>query len=88
MVVDQPLPDKYCAGGYDEKLRLPAPKNGHCCASIFWAVGKDGICEDAGVGGAITGGYSAMDRIIKLAREIGSAKPAYISSVGGATASC
>ncbi|EDN2314270.1 dimethyl sulfoxide reductase subunit A [Salmonella enterica] len=74
-MVDQPFLDKYCVG-YDEKtLPASAPKNGHYKAYIL-GQGKGGIAKTPEWAAQITG--IPADRIIKLAREIGSAKPAYI----------
>ncbi|MGU9867091.1 selenate/tellurate reductase subunit YnfE [Kluyvera ascorbata] len=74
-LVDQPFLDKYCVG-YDEKT-LPegAPANGHYKAYIL-GQGDDGVSKTPQWASSITG--IPVDRIIKLAREIGSAKPAYI----------
>lgn len=75
-MVDQPFLDKYCVG-YDEKtLPADAPKNGHYKAYIL-GQGKDGIAKTPEWAAQITG--IPAERIVKLAREIGSAKPAYIS---------
>ena len=77
---DQPFLDKYCVG-YDEKtLPADAPKNGHYKAYIL-GQGKDGIAKTPEWAAQITG--IPADRIVKLAREIGSAKPAYISQGWG-----
>lgn len=74
-LVDQPFLDKYCVG-YDEKtLPAGAPTNGHYKAYIL-GQGDDGIEKTPAWAEKITGIPAA--RIIKLAREIGSAKPAYI----------
>ncbi|WP_413740394.1 dimethylsulfoxide reductase subunit A [Sodalis sp. RH14] len=74
-LVDQPFLDKYCVG-YDEKtLPAGAPANGHYKAYIL-GQGQDGTAKTPAWGAAITGIPAA--RIIQLAREIGSAKPAYI----------
>ncbi len=74
-LVDQPFLDKYCVG-YDEKtLPADAPANGHYKAYIL-GQGDDGIAKTPQWASAITG--IPADRIIKLAREIGTAKPAYI----------
>lgn len=75
--------DKYCVG-YDEKtLPADAPKNGHYKAYIL-GEGDDkqrkrrsGLLQITGI---------PVDRIIKLAREIGTAKPAYICGAGGRNA--
>ncbi|MGM8762420.1 DMSO/selenate family reductase complex A subunit [Enterobacter asburiae] len=74
-LVDQPFLDKYCVG-YDEKT-LPegAPANGHYKAYIL-GQGDDRTAKTPEWASRITG--IPADRIIKLAREIGSAKPAYI----------
>lgn len=79
-LVDQAFLDTYCIG-YDEKtLPADAPKNGHYKAYIL-GQGPDGIAKTPEWASAITG--IPVDRIIKLAREIGSAKPAYISQGWG-----
>lgn len=74
-LVDQPFLDKYCVG-YDEKT-LPegAPSNGHYKAYIL-GQGDDHTAKTPEWASRITG--IPADRIVKLAREIGSAKPAYI----------
>ncbi|MFV5237208.1 selenate/tellurate reductase subunit YnfE [Enterobacter mori] len=74
-LVDQPFLDKYCVG-YDEKT-LPegAPANGHYKAYIL-GQGDDHTAKTPEWASRITG--IPADRIVKLAREIGSAKPAYI----------
>ncbi|NIY46386.1 selenate/tellurate reductase subunit YnfE [Cedecea colo] len=79
-LVDQPFLDKYCVG-YDEKT-LPegAPANGHYKAYIL-GQGEDGVEKTPRWASAITG--IPVDRIIKLAREIGTAKPAYIAQGWG-----
>ncbi len=74
-LVDQPFLDRYCVG-YDEKtLPADAPKNGHYKAYIL-GQGEDGVEKTPQWAAKITG--IPAERIIKLAREIGSAKPAYI----------
>lgn len=74
-LVDQPFLDKYCVG-YDEKtLPADAPANGHYKAYIL-GEGDDGTAKTPLWASRITG--IPVDRIVKLAREIGSAKPAYI----------
>ena len=74
-LVDQPFLDKYCVG-YDEKT-LPegALPNAHYKAYIQ-GLGSDGIAKTPEWASHITG--IPQDKIIQLAREIGSAKPAYI----------
>lgn len=74
-LVDQPFLDQYCVG-YDEKtLPAGAPANGHYKAYIL-GEGDDGIAKTPQWASRITG--IPTDRIIKLAREIGMSKPAYI----------
>ncbi|HBD0261917.1 TPA: molybdopterin-dependent oxidoreductase [Escherichia coli] len=74
-LVDQPFLDKYCVG-YDEKtLPADAPQNGHYKAYIL-GEGDDKTAKTPQWASQITG--IPEDRIIKLAREIGTAKPAYI----------
>ncbi len=74
-MVDQPFLDTYCVE-YDEKT-LPegAPANGHYKAYIL-GQGDDGIAKTPQWASAVTG--IPVDRIVKLAREIGQTKPAYI----------
>ena len=74
-LVDQSFLDTYCVG-YDEKtLPADAPANGHYKAYIL-GQGEDGTAKTPQWASRITG--IPADRIIKLAREIGSTKPAYI----------
>ncbi len=74
-LVDQPFLDKYCVG-YDEKtLPAGAPANGHYKAYIL-GQGEDGVAKTPAWASKITG--IPVDSIIKLARDIGLAKPAYI----------
>ncbi len=74
-LVDQAFLDEYCVG-YDEKtLPADAPANGHYKAYIL-GTGDDGIAKTPQWASRITG--IPVDRIVKLAREIGSTKPAYI----------
>lgn len=75
-LVDQPFLDKYCVG-YDEKtLPASAPANGHYKAYIL-GQGSDGVAKTPEWASTITG--IPVERIVQLAREIGSTKPAYIS---------
>ncbi|EMZ7272829.1 molybdopterin-dependent oxidoreductase [Klebsiella pneumoniae] len=79
-LVDQPFLDKYCVG-YDEKtLPAGAPVNGHYKAYIL-GQGTDGIAKTPEWASTITG--IPRERIVKLAREIATAKPAYISQGWG-----
>ncbi|NUW58112.1 dimethylsulfoxide reductase subunit A [Cronobacter muytjensii] len=78
--VDQAFLDNYCVG-YDEKTLPPgAPANGHYKAYIL-GDGPDGIAKTPAWAAPITGIPEA--RIIKLAREIGEAKPAFIAQGWG-----
>lgn len=82
-LVDQPFLDKYCVG-YDEKtLPAGAPENGHYKAYIL-GEGDDGVAKTPQWASRITG--IPADRIIKLARDIGMIKPAYICQAGGRSA--
>lgn len=74
-LVDQPFLDKYCVGFDEKTLPADAPANGHYKAYIL-GQGEDGTAKTPAWASRITG--IPADRIIKLAREIGSAKPAYI----------
>ncbi len=79
-MVDQAFLDKYCVG-YDEKTLPPdAPANSHYKAYIM-GQGADNTEKTPQWASAITG--IPADKIIKLAREIGSAKPAYIAQGWG-----
>jgi Tat-targeted selenate reductase subunit YnfE len=74
-LVDQAFLDTYCVG-YDEKtLPAGAPANGHYKAYIL-GQGDDKTAKTPFWAEKITG--IPRDQIIKLAREIGGAKPAYI----------
>ncbi|KGQ71552.1 dimethyl sulfoxide reductase [Chelonobacter oris] len=79
-LVDQPFLDQYCVG-YDEKtLPAGAPENGHYKAYIL-GQGEDGLAKTPEWAAQITG--IPADKIIKLAREIGSVKPCCISQGWG-----
>ncbi|MBY5091049.1 molybdopterin-dependent oxidoreductase [Citrobacter freundii] len=74
-LVDQAFLDTYCVG-YDEKtLPADAPANGHYKAYIL-GNGDDGVAKTPQWASHVTG--IPAERIIKLAREIGSTKPVYI----------
>ncbi|ELY3544651.1 molybdopterin-dependent oxidoreductase [Cronobacter turicensis] len=78
--VDQSFLDNYCVG-YDEKTLPPgAPANGHYKAYIL-GDGPDNTAKTPAWAAPITGIPEA--RIIKLAREIGEAKPAFIAQGWG-----
>lgn len=75
-LVDQAFLDSYCIG-YDEKtLPAGAPENSHYKAYIL-GTGADATAKTPEWASHITG--IPAERIIKLAREMGQAKPAYIS---------
>ncbi len=74
-LVDQPFLDKYCVGYDETTLPEGAPANGHYKAYIL-GQGDDATAKTPEWASRITG--IPADRIIKLAREIGTAKPAYI----------
>lgn len=79
-LVDQPFLDKYCVG-YDEKtLPASAPANADYKAYIL-GTGEDGIEKTPQWASTITG--IPADRIINLARQIGSVKPVYIAQGWG-----
>lgn len=79
-LVDQPFLDKYCVGYDETTLPEGAPANGHYKAYIL-GQGDDGVEKSPQWASAITG--IPVDKIIKLAREIGSTKPAYIAQGWG-----
>ena len=79
-LVDQPFLDRYCVG-YDEKtLPAGAPANGHYKAYIL-GQGDDKIAKTPEWAAPITG--IPAERIVKLAREIGRARPAFIAQGWG-----
>lgn len=80
-LVDQAFLDTYCVG-YDEKtLPADAPKNGHYKAYIL-GQGDDGVAKTPQWASRITG--IPVDRIIKLAREIGSTSRLTFARMGSA----
>ncbi len=75
-LVDQAFLDQYCVG-YDEKT-LPAsapPKSDY--KNYILGNGKDGLAKTPGWASQITG--VPVSTIVRLAREIGTTKPAFIS---------
>lgn len=75
-LVDQPFLDTYCVG-YDEKtLPASAPKNGDYKSYIL-GKGADRQAKTPKWASAITG--VPVDTIVKLAREIGTTKPLFVS---------
>ncbi len=79
-LIDQPFLDKYCVGYDETTLPEGAPKNGHYKAYIL-GQGADGIAKTPSWAAKITG--ISADKIIKLGREIGQAKPAFITQGWG-----
>lgn len=78
--VDQPFLDTYCVG-YDEKTLPPGvPANASYKAYIL-GQGRDGIAKTPTWAAGITGVPEEV--IIRLAREIGSTKPVFISQGWG-----
>ena len=80
--VDKPFLDKYCVGYDETTMPAGAPANGHYKAYIL-GEGPDGVAKPQWAA-KITGIPAA--RIVKLAREIGTAKPAYITQGWGRSA--
>ncbi|MGL6260881.1 DMSO/selenate family reductase complex A subunit [Vibrio sp. WXL210] len=79
-LVDQAFLDQYCQG-YDEKtLPSSAPTNGHYKAHIL-GLGPDGIEKTPKWASQVTG--IGEKQIIQLAREIGTAKPCFITQGTG-----
>ena len=79
-MVDQPFLDKYCLG-YDSKT-LPegASENGDYKSYVL-GLGPDGVEKSPQWAEAVTG--IPASKIVKLAREIAGAKPAYITQGWG-----
>lgn len=82
-LVDKPFLDKYCVGYDETTMPAGAPANGHYKAYIL-GEGPDGVAKTLEWAAKITGIPAA--RIVKLAREIGTAKPAYITQGWGRSA--
>ena len=80
-LVDQPFLDRYCVG-YDPKTMPADIPEAYCYKDYILGQGPDGIAKTPDWAVSITG--IPADRIISLAREIGLAKPAYISQGWGA----
>ncbi|PJE78469.1 putative dimethyl sulfoxide reductase chain YnfE [invertebrate metagenome] len=74
-LTDDAFLEKYCVGYDEATLPNSAPKNGHYKAHIL-GQGSDGTEKTPQWASKITG--IPADKIIQLAREIGTAKPAYI----------
>lgn len=79
-LIDKPFLDKYCVGFDEVTMPAGAPKNGHYKAYIL-GEGADGIAKTPDWAAAITG--IPASRIISLAREIATTKPAFIAQGWG-----
>lgn len=79
-LIDKPFLDKYCVGFDEVTMPADAPKNGHYKAYIL-GEGTDGIAKTPDWAAAITG--IPASRIISLAREIATTKPAFIAQGWG-----
>ncbi|EGV05310.1 anaerobic dimethyl sulfoxide reductase chain A [Haemophilus pittmaniae HK 85] len=79
-LIDKPFLDKYCVGFDEVTMPTDAPKNGHYKAYIL-GEGADGIAKTPDWASAITG--IPASRIISLAREIATTKPAFIAQGWG-----
>lgn len=79
-LVDQAFLDTHCVGYDETTLPKGAPENGHYKAYIL-GEGDDATAKTPQWASKITG--IPVERIIKLAREIGSTKPAFISQGWG-----
>lgn len=79
-LIDKPFLDKYCVGFDEVTMPADAPKNGHYKAYIL-GEGADGIAKTPDWAAAITG--IPASRIISLAREIATTKPAFIAQGWG-----
>lgn len=79
-LIDKPFLDKYCVGFDEVTMPADAPKNGHYKAYIL-GKGADGIAKTPDWAAAITG--IPASRIISLAREIATTKPAFIAQGWG-----
>ncbi|MDR1856806.1 MAG: molybdopterin-dependent oxidoreductase [Desulfovibrio sp.] len=74
-LVDQPFLDKYCVG-YDESTMPEDIPPGNSYKDYILGTGSDGLAKTPAWAAPITG-YPA-DGIVRLAREIGMAKPCFI----------
>ncbi len=79
-LIDKPFLDKYCVGFDEVTMPTDAPKNGHYKAYIL-GEGADGIAKTPDWASPITG--IPASRIISLAREIATTKPAFIAQGWG-----
>ena len=79
-LVDQTFLDNYCVGFDEKTLPAGAPANSHYKAYIL-GQGDDGVAKTPAWAAGITG--IPAGRIVKLAREIAGAKPAFIAQGWG-----
>ncbi|MCU0952218.1 MAG: molybdopterin-dependent oxidoreductase [Burkholderiaceae bacterium] len=79
-LVDQAFLDRYCVGYDDKTLPASAPKNGDYKSYIL-GKGADGVAKTPAWASKITG--VPRESIVKLAREIGTTKPVFISQGWG-----
>lgn len=79
-MIDKPFLDKYCVGFDEVTMPTDAPKNGHYKAYIL-GEGADGIAKTPDWASPITG--IPASRIISLASEIATTKPAFIAQGWG-----
>jgi anaerobic dimethyl sulfoxide reductase subunit A len=75
-LVDQKFLDRYCIG-YDEKTMPEGIPQGSSYKDYILGNGPDGIAKTPLWAAAITG--IPADRIVQLAREVGTVKPVYIA---------
>lgn len=79
-LIDQAFLDRYCVGFDQNTMPVDIPA-GNSYKDYILGQGPDGIKKTPAWAAAITG--ISSERIVKLAREIGTAKPAYISQGWG-----
>ena len=79
-LVDQDFLRRYCVG-YDETTMPERIPSGNSYKDYILGKGPDGVAKTPGWAAAITG--IPAERIVQLAREIGTAKPAYIAQGWG-----
>ena len=79
-LVDQTFLENYCVGFDEKTLPAGAPANSHYKAYIL-GQGDDGVAKTPAWAAGITG--IPAGRIVKLAREIAGAKPAFIAQGWG-----
>jgi anaerobic dimethyl sulfoxide reductase subunit A len=79
-MIDRDFLDRYCVGFDDATMPGGIPR-GNSYKDYILGLGPDGTAKNPGWASAITG--IPADRIVQLAREIGTAKPAYIAQGWG-----